>query len=87
MDVGHIIPRIYEALDNMHTNHQATIIEMEGKICDQYICILIEPRSNYSYVSPELVDKCGLNKEVQVEYWSVQLATGTKKRVLENYIT
>jgi len=28
------------------------------------ISILIEPRSNYSYVNLDLVDKCGINKEV-----------------------
>ena len=37
-------------------------MKMEGKICDQVAPILIEPRSNYSYVSDDLVDKCGLNK-------------------------
>ena len=54
---------------------------MGGKLCDQVVSILIDLRSNYSYVSPDLVDKCGLNKEVHVEYWLVQLAIGTKKRV------
>ena len=42
---------------------------------------MIDHGSNYSYVSPDLVDKCGLNKEVHVESCLVQLATGTKKRV------
>ena len=32
---------------------------MEGKICDQLIYILIDPGSNYSYVSPNLVDMLG----------------------------
>ena len=54
---------------------------MDGKLCDQVVFVLIEPRSNYSYVSPNLVDKCGLNKEVHANSWLVQLAIGTKKRV------
>ena len=43
-------------------DHQASIIEMHGKIFDQVVSILIDPRSNYSYVNPGLVDKCGLRK-------------------------
>ena len=54
---------------------------MDGKICDQVVSILIDLGSNYSYISPDLVDKCCLNKEIQVECWLVQLVTGTKKRV------
>jgi len=39
----------------------------------------IDIGSNYRYVSPNLVDKCGFNKELHAESWLVQLATGTKK--------
>ena len=44
---------------------------MDGNICDQVISNLIDPRSNYSYVSLDLVDKCGLNKVLHAEYWLV----------------
>eukprot|EP00253_Pinus_taeda_P004224 PITA_04224 len=54
---------------------------MDNKLCDQVVSILFDFVSNYSYVNPELVDKCGLNKEVHEESWLVQLTTGTKKRV------
>lgn len=37
---------------------------MDGKLCDQVISIFSNLGSNYSYVSPELVDKCGLSKEL-----------------------
>jgi len=80
-NVGQSVPRIYAALDNKHADHQVSIIEMDSKLCDQVVSIFIEPRSNYSYVNPELVDKCGLNKEVHTKYWLVQLAISTKKRV------
>jgi len=40
---------------------------MDGKICDQVVYIFTDPRSNYSYVNPHLVDKYGLNKEVHAE--------------------
>jgi len=52
---------------------------MNGNLCDQVISILIDLGSNCSYVSPNLVDKCGLSKELHAESWLVQLATGTKK--------
>lgn len=61
-DIGQSIPWIYAALDNKQAEHQATVIEMDSKLCDQVVSILIYPRSNYSYVIPNLVDKCGLNK-------------------------
>ena len=54
---------------------------MEGKLCDQVVSILIDYVSNYSYVSPGLVDKCALSKEVHVESWLVQFTTRTKKKV------
>jgi len=63
-DVGQSIPWIYAALDNMHADHQESIIEMGSKVCDQVVSILIDLESNYSYVNPNLVDKCGLNKDV-----------------------
>ena len=52
---------------------------MDGKICDQVISIFIDPGSNYNYVSPDLVDKCGLSKELHGEYWLVQLVTSKNK--------
>ena len=80
-DVDQSIPCIYITLDNKHVDHQESIIEMEGELCDQVVSILIDHGSNYSYVSLDLVDKCGLNKEVNAKSWLVQLATGTKKIV------
>eukprot|EP00253_Pinus_taeda_P030183 PITA_30183 len=54
---------------------------MESKLCDQVVSILIDPISNYSYVSLDLMDKCVLNKEVHAKLWLVQLDTCIKKRV------
>jgi len=79
-DVGHSIPRIYADVDKRQVDHQRSIIEMYGKLCDQVLSILIDPGSSYSYVTPDLVDKCGLRKEVHAESWLVQLATCMKKR-------
>ena len=62
-------------------DHHISIIKMDGKICDQVVSILIDLGSNYNYVNPDLVDNCGLNKEVHAKYWLVHLAIGKKKRV------
>jgi len=66
-DVGQSIPSIYVVVDNGKAKHQASIIEMDNKLRDQVISILINPRSNYIYASPNLVDKCGLNKELHAD--------------------
>eukprot|EP00253_Pinus_taeda_P019218 PITA_19218 len=68
-------------MDNRQDDHQASLIEMDGKLCDQVIYILIDPGSNYSYINPNLVDKCGLRKKVHAESCLVQSAIGAKKRV------
>jgi len=80
-DVGQSVPRIYATLDDKHVGHQASIIDMDGKLCDQLISMLIDLGSNYSYVSPKLVDTRGLSKELHVESWLVKLATGMKNQV------
>ena len=62
-DVGHSIPRIYVVVDNRQANSQELIIEMDGKLCDQVVSILIDPGSKYSYSNPDLMYKCGFRKE------------------------
>ena len=34
-DVGHIIPRIYAAMENRKADHENSIVEMDDKLCDQ----------------------------------------------------
>jgi len=61
-DVGRSIPHIYVVLNNRQVDHRESIIDMDGKICDKVVDILIDPKYNYSYVNPDLVDKCGFDK-------------------------
>jgi len=65
----------------MKVDYHASIIEMDDKLCDRVVSFFIDPGSNYSYVNLDMVDKCGLNKEVHAEYLLVQLDTSTNKRV------
>ena len=71
-------PRIYAALDGRQEDHQATMVEIEGKILNTSISILIDPGACRSYVSPKFVDDCKLGKVKHDKPWLVQLATCTK---------
>lgn len=80
-DVAYSMSKIYVALYNQQENHQASMIQMEGNICDKIISILIDPSSNYIHLSLMLVERCQLNQEPHEEYWLVQLATRIKMRI------
>ena len=45
--------------------------------------MLIDRGALHSYVSPKIVDVCKLGKVKHDKTWMVQLATGTKQKVLE----
>jgi hypothetical protein len=64
-------------------DHQSTIVEIEGKIHDRKVSILIDPGESLSYITPSLVDSCKLEKVKHSKSWLVQLATGTKRKVIE----
>jgi hypothetical protein len=51
------MPQIYAALDNRQTDHQASVVDMEGMIANHLVSILIEPGSNLSYVTPQTIEK------------------------------
>ena len=55
-DMGRIIPRIYVSLEDCQEEHQSHMIELEGKIINQYVVILIDSREIHSYIDPKVVD-------------------------------
>jgi hypothetical protein len=77
------MPQIYTSLDNRQADHQTSVVEMEGMISNHLVSILIDPGSNLSYVSPQIVEKCKLHQVKHVKSWLVQLATVTKMKVKE----
>jgi hypothetical protein len=81
-DVARSVPQIYVALDNNQADHQASVVELEGMISNHLVSVLIDPSSNLSYISPRTVDKCKLQPQKQTKPWLVQLATGTKRKVV-----
>jgi hypothetical protein len=60
--VGKIMPRIYAALDNRQADYQSHMIELEGKIDNQPIVILIDFGASHSYIDPKLVERFKLKK-------------------------
>lgn len=59
-------------MDNRQADHQASIIDMEGKLFDEVVSILIDLGSKYSCISLILVDKCCLIRKLHVESWLVK---------------
>jgi len=61
------------------------MVEVEGMINDKPISILIDPCASLSYVSPSIAESFKLHLNKFKKSWMVQLATGTKRKVV-NYV-
>ena len=59
------------------------MVEIEGKILNTSISILIDPGAFQSYASPKIIDVRKLGKEKHDKPWMVQLSIGTKWKVSE----
>ena len=58
MDVGdpaRTMPRINAALDNRQADYQTSMVEVEGKMNQIPISILIDSGDSLSYISPNFV--------------------------------
>jgi hypothetical protein len=56
-EMGRSVPIIYESLDNKQVEFQSHMIEVEGKINDQPISILIDSGTSHSYIDPKMVER------------------------------
>jgi hypothetical protein len=82
--MGRRMPRIYSALENKQEEYQFPMIEIEGKIDNQPIAILIDFGAYFhSYINPNLVEIFHLQRRKHEKYWLVQLATTAKRRINE----
>ena len=61
------------------------MLEVKGMIQNFSVSILIDPGASLSYISPGIVEKCKLSLKKFEKSWLVQLATGTKGKVV-NYV-
>ena len=58
------------------------MVEVEGKLNQIPISILIDPGASLSYISPDLVEKCKLSVENFANSWLVHLAIDAKRKVI-----
>jgi hypothetical protein len=70
-------------LDNKQVEFQSHMIEVEGKINDQPIAILIDSGASHSYLDPKMVERFHLPRSKLGKPWLVQLATGEKRKINE----
>jgi hypothetical protein len=59
------------------------VIEVEGKIDNQPITILIDSRSIHSYINSNIVEIFHLQRSKHKKSWSVQLVIGAKRKISE----
>ena len=81
--VARAVPMIYAALEDRQADHQSTVVEVESKIVEQSISILIDLGFTHSYITPRVVEIFSFKKVNHRESWLVHLATGTKRKVNE----
>jgi hypothetical protein len=81
--MGKNVPTIYLALDNKQDEFQSHMIEVEGKINDQPIFILIDSRAIHSYLDPKMVEIFQLPRSKLGKPWLVQLDIGAKRKINE----
>ena len=70
-EVARNIPQISATLENHQADFQLSMIEVDGKILDKPISILIDSGSTLIYVSPKLVDLCKMRKYDFEKSWLV----------------
>jgi hypothetical protein len=75
--------RIYASLDVRQVEYQSNMIDVEGKIINQPIAILIDSGESHCYIDPKIVDRLYLEKSKLGKSSLVQLATRTKRRICE----
>ena len=63
-------------------DYQTSMVEVEGKLNQIPISILIDPRAHLSYISPSLVEKCKVSVEKFARSWLVQLVTSAKRKLI-----
>ena len=80
-DLARTMPRINATLQNRQADYQTSMVEVEGKINQTPISILIDTRASLSYISPNLVENCKLSVEKFASSWLVQLAIGANRKV------
>jgi hypothetical protein len=82
-DVGRSLHRINASIDNRQADHQSSVVEIEGKINNTQFSILIDLGATLSYITSDVVESNKLMKLKHAKSWLVQLATRTKRKVVD----
>jgi hypothetical protein len=62
---------IYAALENKQEEYQSPMIEVEGKIDNQPISILIDYGASHGYIKSNIVEIFQLQRSKHKKYWLV----------------
>ena len=54
--------RVYAALEDRQAEYQSNMIEVEGKITNHLVYILIDSGVSHCYIDPKIVDRLHLEK-------------------------
>jgi hypothetical protein len=82
-DVGRSLHQINVAIDGRQADHPYLVVEIEGKINDTQIYVLIDPGATLSYITLDVVESNKLKKLKHAKSWLVQLSIGTKRKVVD----
>jgi hypothetical protein len=74
---------IYASLGNNKVEYQSPMIEVEGKIDNHPIEILIDFEAIHSYINSDIVERFHLQRSRHKKSWLVQLATKAKRKFNE----
>jgi hypothetical protein len=79
--------KIYAALHDRQAEYQSNLIEVEGKIINKPVDILIDSGKIHCYIDPKIVDRLHLEKSKLGKASLIQLATATKRRIHDMVIS
>jgi hypothetical protein len=82
-DVNRSLHRINATIDGRQDDHQSSVVEIKGKINNTRFFVLIDPGSMLSYINPGIVESNKLKKLKHAKSWLVQLASRTKRKIVE----
>ena len=70
-----------KALENKQAEYQSPMIEVEGKIDNHHISILIGYGAIHSYINSNIVEIFHFQRINHNKSWLVQLAIGAKRKI------
>jgi hypothetical protein len=82
-DMDESMPRIYASLDNKQDEYQSPMIEVEGKIDNHPIAILIDYGAIHSYINANIVEIFHLQIFKHKKSWLVKLAMRSNRKINE----